>query len=305
MKGEKKEKKTLKFYAELTEEEKSNVVYLPQFIQKTFLKSSSEEEDSYEISKEKRNIVSLSQSIQKASPLKNFQEVSDNKTNAFDPEKSFESTTSTESRVSNIKKSSDKKQSQSIPFSKNNKEKPPPFKWNQEKKYYSELSEKEQNGIIYLPDFSERIGKTTAAFFKNFQKKGEVIKFPLQKPQFQTFLTHKLQKAAMTAMASLAVFFCGAAVIKGMDSFSKKIAENKKYKAVGTTPDPDRRPAFSKPIPPAPKPVLPPPRPSEIIKDIKRKGIKITKAESFQTRDVASPSSPDSDSESFEVRSKK
>lgn len=292
MKGEKKEKKTLKFYAELTEEEKSNVVYLPQFIQKTSLKSPSEKENSYEISQEKRNIVSLSQSIQKASSLKNFQEISDDKTNVFDPQKSFESTTSTESPVSNTKESSDKKRKQSISFSKNNKEKSPSFKWNQEKKYYSELSEKERNGIIYLPDFSERIGKTTAAFLRNFQKKGEVIKFPFQKPQAQTFLTHKLQKAAMTALASLAIFFSGAAVIKGMDSFSKKIAENKKHKAVETTVE--RRLAVS-------KPVLPPPKPSEIIKDIKRKGIKITKAESFQTRDVASPFSPDS--ESFEAKS--
>ena len=274
MKDKETGKKTLKFYSDLTNKQKKDIVYLPEFIQKDAALSSN---DFKAVSGQKADTLLLSEFMQHSSLNARASSDKSHKLSANITGKAHFSGSSKSSsgriRNSNIKKPSSKQESikTSSQSLTNNKKELSVLNKN-EKTIHQQFEKKEGKNILYLLDHFKKTGKTEVSSYKTADK---VIPFPDHKHHpFLLPAGRKLQSAGIAVMACLLVVLGGKTVVTGIDNISKKIAGSSRDLANVVDENPT-------------------PTSSEIIKALTEKEISITKAVPIQTRTVASTDSPE------------
>ena len=256
-------KNQVKFYTDLTEKERTGIVYLPD-IQKPSLKTLSSNSPQRVSEKKAKPLLFAqfhhqSSLSAKASSL----EGSHGWMLSGTGKSHFSGTDDTSSPIKtsvNRDKPYQKGKSLSGAGSQNTT----PLSFDKNKK----------ENIVYLQNHSEKKAMKQSPPYK--KNPTQIIPFPFPKaPPFMRkgFAYAKLQNAVMAAMACLLVVLGGKAVISGVDNISRTMSGSIRGLAEAS---------------------LLPPKPSEIIENIQQKEITVAKTIAFQTRQVASSESPKS-----------
>lgn len=248
-------KKPIKFYNELSQEERKGIPYLPLVKatkeKKAAVKSLSEEKPPEKVSGGE-DIPYLPEIRKAGVERKSLELVSSNTTlqstdserenepaNRDDEETSLKVSQAKISHVIEGAKAPTSEQQNSLDG----------------RRFYFELSAEEKEDIVFLPDHFKKTGKPydTAA-----RSTGHVIAFRREKkPLHSVFPAYRLQKAAMAVAACLMIAVGGKAIFNGVDNISKRLTQTS-----------GRFIASENRIAPS----------SLIIKDLKNKEIPITKA---------------------------